>query len=391
MQNKKNTDFLIQSVAPGEQYSRLAINENCCNIIAKDTENNICQACGMMLQSCTTPIPLKAKGQKFESVSGMRCRHCKTLYIRSEFGEKIRKLLTGNYYAKKFTFNGESIWQYSATQNWGSWRLAEERQRAQQEMTQYASAFCTVILEHYGKLKNYIIVQKKTDIDEGKTIHCRDPFALELLAAGLVASKKRIAKYEGNTYRVIGIVKNSRMRKQDRSFFITNDVKVVLRDSWEWSLDVTPRIVFIAMFSPHTNRYEYAEGRLGQLDGAIYMEPDALYQYVSKYGKPEARLRGIGKGSGYFEFDLLPEKSILNMFGYEVNQMSSKSEQDRQKLLSILMDADLVQKEKILRHINWLIGSRSSEKYYTARLKWQADMEFVENYVVNKERYARKS
>lgn len=384
-----NTDFLIQSVSPGEEYGGLPINKDCRNIIVKDLYNSQCPACRMTLQACTTLIPSKSSG----SITGMRCRHCKTLYIKSRYEKAARKLLQNNRSAKEFTFNGEPIWQYSAQRKWENKLLAKEQQRVQLEMQKCESAFCAVIFSRHNRLQYCIVVQRKRDAIGNSSLYCRDPFALELLAAGLVASKKGIAEYNGEQYQVIKIVKNDRLDEQNRRFIIVNKARVLSNSSFEWRLFLSPNIVFIAMFSPYTNRYECAEGRLRAEDGMPCLDADALFKYLSLYGKPEAHLFGLnGDGCrGYWEFDLLPEESILRLFGYEVNQESHKSEQDRQKILSILMDTDLVQKEKILRHIRWLIGSRSSEKYNAARIKWQADLIFAENYEVNKERYIHKS
>lgn len=75
------------------------------------------------------------------------------------------------------------------------------------------------------------------------------------------------------------------------------------------------------------------------------------------------------------------EKSLLNIYGYNVNILNGLTARKRQEILAFLMDFEIMSKNEISNHLQMLIdtnGKQYNNRY--AVLKWEEDNEFVLNY-----------
>ena len=89
-------------------------------------------------------------------------------------------------------------------------------------------------------------------------------------------------------------------------------------------------------------------------------------------------------GTGY---DNLAEESILKICGYTVNQNDNLSSSQRQLILSNLMDRNVLSKYRIIEYLQFFINSsRYRNNMYMANKKWEADLQWVRSYNINRQR-----
>ena len=73
------------------------------------------------------------------------------------------------------------------------------------------------------------------------------------------------------------------------------------------------------------------------------------------------------------------EKSLLRSYGYTVNAHDNLSENERHRILSFVIDNKIMEEHKIINFLEWLIHRNTGKNFYTARLKWNKDIEYIQN------------
>ena len=63
------------------------------------------------------------------------------------------------------------------------------------------------------------------------------------------------------------------------------------------------------------------------------------------------------------------------------------NKKQRQDILVDIIDLGILEVHKIVRYLNFFIKSHAAECYADARIKWEEDRKFVENYKVNPNRF----
>ena len=75
------------------------------------------------------------------------------------------------------------------------------------------------------------------------------------------------------------------------------------------------------------------------------------------------------------------EESELYCYGYNVNQTENLTTDQRRKILTLLIDNNLMSKNKIMNHLSYLINSRRNmNNFRYAISKWKEDNEFISKY-----------
>ncbi len=91
--------------------------------------------------------------------------------------------------------------------------------------------------------------------------------------------------------------------------------------------------------------------------------------------------------NSHLDFSKLNAESKLHINGYNVGSTDNLSSEQRQMLLSLLMECKVCTKEEILHHISWLITSRQGmNSMQNAVGKWKADRDFVAKYMMGSRR-----
>lgn len=81
--------------------------------------------------------------------------------------------------------------------------------------------------------------------------------------------------------------------------------------------------------------------------------------------------------SGYHSW---AEKSLLRSYGYTVSAQEGLSDVERHRILSFIIENEIMTIDEIISFIEWLIKRNKSSDFYYARQKWSRDINYVRNY-----------
>lgn len=81
--------------------------------------------------------------------------------------------------------------------------------------------------------------------------------------------------------------------------------------------------------------------------------------------------------SGYHSW---AKKSLLRSYGYNVNAQENLSDRERQRILSFVIENEIMKSEEIISFIEWLIRRNVSRDYFNARIKWGKDIQYIRGY-----------
>jgi len=126
------------------------------------------------------------------------------------------------------------------------------------------------------------------------------------------------------------------------------------------------------------NQVQYVEVPAGYCRTCnVYYIFDEFYKHLlsmgtilcQEYTRDEFLHRSRG---GTYNF---AEESILRKCGYTVNKQIGLGQDERQRILELLVDYDVVDKQKICNHLSFLINMRIENNIYSEAVeKWQKDM-----------------
>ena len=114
----------------------------------------------------------------------------------------------------------------------------------------------------------------------------------------------------------------------------------------------------------------------------FYVNYETYLRFYRRYGMPPLRLYGDSEKSGAEnQYASLRQHSDLNLFGYTVSGALGENEVFRHALLEDIIDSGNLTKAQVTSHLEWLIRfGKNNEKMFFARMRWQNDLEYVENY-----------
>ena len=115
----------------------------------------------------------------------------------------------------------------------------------------------------------------------------------------------------------------------------------------------------------------------------VYFIMESTYERLRNMGVVLCRIceeKSYMKNS-LFNGIKLAQESILMQFGYTVSQEEGLSSMQRQKILAVLIDNEILSKSEIISYLDFFICQRQYQsKYEMAISKWETDREFVEEY-----------
>ena len=100
----------------------------------------------------------------------------------------------------------------------------------------------------------------------------------------------------------------------------------------------------------------------------------------------------IDRGIEIIRGDELKAQSVLRRCGYTVNATIDLSVEQRQKILSLVIDSDLYSTSGLCSFLDWLIvfhGKNQKKNMHKALEKWKADRDFVAQYKSKQKRKVR--
>ncbi len=230
-----------------------------------------------------------------------------------------------------------------------------------------------------GNIITITITPDKTAETESprRIIHYCKKEVRELLAR-IVHDKKDIVFWEGRQYKVVSVDKNEEVLSPKQIYI--NQYGGYSIGPYEAS-----QIVHVLLYSEKTNCYEITRATCE--DGQYFIALTLYKDFVSKYGKPSNSVKIQGEhDSAYRWYDDFNKESRLHKLGYSVSKSSNLSNLGRHRLLSDIIELDLMKPYEIISHLNWLKDCRS---YQTeACSKWEMDIRFIQNkYIANPDRF----
>ena len=104
-----------------------------------------------------------------------------------------------------------------------------------------------------------------------------------------------------------------------------------------------------------------------------------------RYGEPLCQIYDFAEATtninGYDSIaNRLRTESILKRYGYSVAKDVGYSDEQRKKILAILIDNDIITKSEVLSYLNFFIEFHQDPKYNNAVACWEEDYSFVADY-----------
>lgn len=152
-------------------------------------------------------------------------------------------------------------------------------------------------------------------------------------------------------------------------------------------------LIPVLKFDENNVPYEdYEEAYIGYCSkcNKYYMFND-VFEEISKNNKILCTVIEESKVlSPNFDFSNYTYKSqsILNALGYSVGRQANLSEDDRHSILQTAIDDNIVKKYDVIEYLRWLIRTRTPlANQKTAIAKWKNDLNFVEDYKRDENKY----
>ena len=117
-----------------------------------------------------------------------------------------------------------------------------------------------------------------------------------------------------------------------------------------------------------------------------YFVMESTYQDLKKYGALICRVsdeKAYFKGSTHINGMQLAQQSVLMQYGYSVSQEEGLTEAMRRKILSLLVDNNVLTRSEIIGYLDFFINTKSGQgRYEIAIDKWESDRDYISRYKV---------
>lgn len=118
-----------------------------------------------------------------------------------------------------------------------------------------------------------------------------------------------------------------------------------------------------------------------------YINVQSYQQYAEKYGLPMLKVttwRNFFRSGDYSEWN---KESELAAYGYSAGENNGAVDSERQRLLADLVDSGLMTKSEIVGWLEFLIRTRKNLDNLTVQKRRKNDLEFLNNYRINEQRF----
>ena len=343
-----------------------------------------CPKCNIRLVNDYTLIPVD--NNMSAKISGRVCPVCKIIYVSN--ADKISKLMRDNPHSKGFTLNGRELWNATQKEKERQQKINERELlfARRKRLSEVAGAVVMICAKYKNKsLKEYIITNSKECHDGINIYHYASVEGRELLSAAYAKERN----YEGSLHGCSFQVKK-------KIFADNNAVKSIcpvmleIHSGGGYYSSVKNKqyeIVDLLLYSPFSKRYEIIRATLDKEHGYCFSDISLFRQFVREYGNPGIDLSfDMSFSNEYKGFDLRSE-SVLKGYGYSVAEAEQLSTTERREILSEIIDLRILGIPKIISYLDFFCNTHSADKYYIARLRWNEDRRFVENYKANPNRF----
>lgn len=344
-----------------------------------DRELCVCPTCANELCSGFALIPLD--DIYAVKIQGLECRNCSRLFLTESAA--VKNLLIDNEYAKEFTLNGRTLWNYSAT---------NEQRNREKKINDVLSAVVLIAVawekNNVNMRKDYLIVNSANEQSEEKGIlHYTNPLARELLSAAYRYDRFGKGKWNGVKFKIEQKLSRDNADAQMPENIMPTVVQIRAGGGYYQKLkNRFEEIVDLLLYSPTTGRYEIAKATYNILYGYAYMDYSRFRAFVREFGNPRIGLE-FKMNKATADLDRFRTESILRECGYSVSETDRIPAKLRQGLLADLVDLDIVEVSQVVSFLDFFIKMHPLPKDVCARQKWEEDRSFISDYKLNPKRF----
>lgn len=337
-----------------------------------------CPKCSERLLNSFTLIPFDEQ-QKAE-VPGRICLKCNVFYVSDETSKEVYKIMKDNESCKGFFLDGKEL------RNASDVKKEKDRQKKLNAVANSVVMICIIFSNQTQE--DYIITNKTDEHAEPNIYQYTSEEGRELLSACFAEERESKGSLNGIDF----TVKNRIFRNKSDNMLpeqIQPKTLTIRRNGGYYSeiKDNRSEIVDLLLYSPKTERYEIIKATYSRSEDYCYTDFNVLRHYVHKYGNPGVQYQIERSGGGRLDFSDLNAESILKEWGYNAAKKDELTKKQRQDILADIIDLGILEVHKIVRYLNFFIKSHAAECYADARIKWEEDRKFVENYKVNPNRF----
>ena len=240
-------------------------------------------------------------------------------------------------------------------------------------------------------LHEYIIVDKIIDANNDDVFHYASDEGLELLSAAFAVERKGEGVFNGKEYHVIQTRWPTVHQVDSIEHLIPRELNVKASGGMYRKDDSDDtELVDMLLYSLGRNRYEIIHATHDKLHNVFFTDMSLFKQYIKKHGRPSIKFNFVSKENDNYNgsfWDTLNHESLLKAFGYSVSKADGLSRLERQKILSDIIDLEIMTVSEVKNMLNFFASTRQNIKYQDAVNKWREDEYFVINYRVNPERF----
>jgi hypothetical protein len=390
MKHRKFNSKRIPFEYVGKNYCIWKLPTKLCSCSKKIEQ---CPICSSELKKDFTLIPV-SKDRKAK-INGLLCSHCKCLYTTD--ADFVELIMRDNKFSKGFTLDGEEFWDYSfrkerQKQIEKSRKRKEEYRKWEQSKKNFletipSSEVLISIQYSDGMKEEIIIVKEKCNENKTKNIyHYVSNFGKEVLSATFARERKRMGFYNNKTYKIIKqpVFRNSYKESMFGQLLLT---ELNIKSGGGYYTEIKNNryeLVDVLVYSLYTNRYEIMRATYSKDEHNCFVDISLYREFVKEYGRPNMMPSFENRRKSLYVSEL-NEESILKGYGYEVNKQANLSTQYRHDLLAEIIDLEILPAPRIVSFLNWLVNIHTHQS--NAQLKWKEDIEFVENYKANPQRF----
>lgn len=355
-----------------------------------------CQKCHGALRSDYTLVPVsqyeKAK------VPGKLCCKCGVLYVGKS--KNLTRLLLDNPLSNGFTLDGRQLWNDSVIRKEKATRLEKARQEKKAEMLKnerrqrlsgISGVVVMVIVKFNDQEQEYIITNYETSLYIRNVFCYKSIKGRELLSAAFEKDRAKKGILFENKFQVVGTIFPDENSQELPYYILPTQLYIKTDGGYRSSVkNCNYEIVDLLVYSPFTKRYEIMRATYDKENLYCYTDIAIFRNFVYEYGKPEPYLEFLPERNSYSNgknFKDLRSESVLMGYGYNVSETNHLSDLERHKILEEIVDLEILTVHQVVGLLDFHCRLHCSDKFYFARLKWQNDKKYIENYKVNPNRF----
>lgn len=250
-----------------------------------------------------------------------------------------------------------------------------------------------------GKLKNldggnvydFAITNDHFKADSNKRIyHYSNTTALKILTALVRPELNRVAVFPRSSFEVVEPAKLHLGERDDINGLgvLTHEIEIRKNGGYAYYFDRDEAgndIYDVLLYSPYEKSLVVERVSYDAKAKSYYIDATRLRSFINKYGNP-----GVTFRTGTYSndpFESLGAESILHAFGYNVSQNHDLSDATRHAIMRDVVDLKLMTIKEIVRLLQYNINIRPQDRYSNARKLWESDIDYIQNYKANPNRF----